>query len=126
VVAAQDLGGIASLRFEVSGATIFSETRTLDPVQNSTVATFSFTVSGSALAGDQVRIRVIAFDQAGNDYTTPDTILAVADVVPPTVTLESETGNTVSPGQQVAIVVAAEDNAELTRVELSGSGAFTR
>ncbi len=125
VVAAQDLGGIASLRFEVSGATIFSETRTLDPAQNSTVATFSFTVSGSALAGDQVRIRVIAFDQAGNDYTTPDTILAVADVVPPTVTLESEIGNTVSPGQLVAIVVAAEDNAELTRVELSGSGAFT-
>lgn len=127
VVSAHDLGGIESLSFEVTGATTYSETRSISPAQAVVAATFNFTVSQAALPTDALIMQAVAVDQAGNSTTSAQVILPVADTIPPNVvTLETETGSLeVTPGQQVGIIVGATDEIGVSRIELTGSGAFT-
>jgi 5-hydroxyisourate hydrolase-like protein (transthyretin family) len=127
VVSAHDSGGIVSVSFEVSGATVYSETRAISPAPASVASTFNFTVSRAALPADTVIMQAVAVDQAGNSTTSAQVILPVADTIPPNViTLETETGSLeVTPGQQVGIIVGATDEIGVARIELTGSGAFT-
>lgn len=127
VVSAQDFGGIASITFQVSGASTFTETRAISPVQDSVASTFTFTVSPSATPPETVVMQATAVDQAGNSAQAPSVILPVADRVPPTIiSMATESGSsTMVPGETVTIIVEAADEVGLTSIEISGSGAFT-
>jgi hypothetical protein len=127
VVSAHDFGGIASITFQVSGASTFTETRDISPAQDSVASTFVFTVSPSATPPETVVMRATAVDQAGNSAQAPSVILPVADMVPPAIiSMATESGSsTMVPGETVTIIVAAADEVGLASIEISGSGAFT-
>ena len=127
VVSAQDFGGIASITFQVSGASTFTETRAISPVQDSVASTFTFTVSPSATPPETVVMQATAVDQAGNSAHAPSVILPVADRMPPTIiSMATETGSsTMVPGETVTIIVEAADEIALSSIEISGTGAFT-
>jgi len=127
VVSAQDFGGIASITFQVSGASTVTETRDISPAQDSVASTFTFTVSPSATPPETVIMQATAVDQAGNSAQAPSVILPVADSVPPTiVSMATESGSsTMVPGETVTIIVEATDEVGLTSIEINGTGAFT-
>ena len=127
VISAQDVGGIASLTFQVSGASTYVETRDISPAQDSVASTFTFTVSQSATPTETVVMAATAVDRAGNIAQAPSVILPVADMVPPTiVSMATETGSfSMVPGETVTIIVEAADEVGLSSIEISGSGAFT-
>lgn len=126
VVSAQDLGGVASIAFTATGAASVSQTRTISPAQNAAVTSFTFTVAPTALPGQSVTITATATDQSGNVGTASSLILPVADTVPPTVRLRTASGSLeMVRGATVTVVADADDGIAVSRVDLTGSGAFT-
>ncbi|HEY6871526.1 MAG TPA: carboxypeptidase regulatory-like domain-containing protein [Geobacteraceae bacterium] len=126
VVSASDLGGIASLEFRVSGATVYTENRTIDPALNTVATSFTFTVSAVAGPQDTVKLDVTAVDKAGNRTAAAQVVLPVADLKPPQVTLRTLNGTSeMVPGEQVTLVADATDEIGVQRIDVSGSGAFT-
>ena len=126
IVSAQDLGGVASMTFTASGAASASQVRAISPAQNSVVTSFTFTVSPSAQAGDSVTLAATATDQAGNVGTAASVLLPIVDTIPPTVVLRTDTGSLeMVPGATVNVIADASDNIAVSRVDLSGTGAFT-
>ncbi len=126
VVSAQDLGGIASITFRSSGATAFEQTRTIDPALPSVAASYSFTILASARPGDVVNLDATAVDKAGNSTAAARLILPILDETPPTIHLRTSTGSLdLTPGSQVTVIADVEDEIGVTRVDLSGEGAFT-
>ncbi len=126
IVAAQDLGGIASITFTTSGAVAGSDTRTIAPVQNSVAAAFAFTVPATARAGDTVTLDATAVDAAGNTTSAARVILPIADRSGPTLRLRTANGGAdVLPGTTLAIVAEGEDETGVSTVAVSGQGAFS-
>lgn len=126
VVSASDLGGVAQLEFRVSGGTVLSETRLIDPALNSVATTFTFTVSPAAGPKDTINLDVVAVDKAGNRTSAPQVVLPVADTKAPLVTLRTVNGSTeMIAGQQMTIVVEANDEIGVQRIDLTGSGVIT-
>ncbi|WP_211360494.1 carboxypeptidase regulatory-like domain-containing protein [Geobacter argillaceus] len=126
VVSAADLGGVASLEFRVSGGTVYSENRVIDPALNAVATTFTFTVSPAASPLETVNLDVTAVDKAGNRASAGQVKLAVADTHAPQVTLRTLTGSTeMVPGQPLTIVVDASDEVGVQRIDLTASGALT-
>lgn len=125
VVSAQDLGGIASLSLDVTGATTYSDTRQIAPAKASVAASFTFTVSPAASPGQALLLRATAEDRAGNS-TDKTVTLTLADTVAPTVVrLETQSGDLdVAPGEQAVVMVEATDQGMISRIELKTSGAF--
>ena len=126
VVSAADPGGIAALEFRVSGGTVYSENRSVDPALPAVATSFSFTVSAAASALETVKLDVVAIDRAGNRGSAHQVVLPVADTNKPLVTLRTLSGSTeMVPGQQLTVVVEGSDEIGVARLELSGSGAFS-
>ena len=126
VVAAQDLGGVRTVSFSTSGAVSFADSRTLDPAQASSLISFTFQVPASAMPGQSVTLHASALDKAGNVGTAADVVLPVADVERPTVTLRTATGSLdIVPGRTVTLIADVSDSIAVSRVELTGSGAFS-
>ncbi len=126
VVSAADLGGVASLEFRVSGGTVYSENRIIDPALNAVATTFTFTVSLAASPLETVNLDVVAVDKAGNRTSAGQVKLAVSDTRGPQVTLRTLTGSTeMAPGQQLTVVVEASDEIGVQRIDLTASGALT-
>jgi len=126
VVDTRDLGGISSVTLSVSGAVVLSETRPISPAQDSVVTTFTFTIPATAGPLDRVILEATAVDQAGNSSTTPRVLLPVADTIPPTVTLSTETGGLeVLPGQGIRVIARATDEIGVSQIELTGTGAWS-
>jgi hypothetical protein len=126
VVSAADLGGVASLEFRVSGGTVYSENRVIDPALNAVATTFTFTVSPAASPLETVNLDVTAVDRAGNRASAGQVKLAVTDTRGPQVTLRTLTGSTeMVPGQQLTVVVDASDEIGVQRIDLTASGALT-
>ncbi|RLC30425.1 MAG: hypothetical protein DRH37_05400, partial [Deltaproteobacteria bacterium] len=127
VVSAQDLGGISSVSFHASGAATFSETRDVSPALDSMAATFTFTVPASATPPGTIVLEATAVDQAGNSAQAPAVVLTVADDTPPViVTFTTGTGSLfMVPGGTVTLHIAAEDEVGVSRIDISGTGAFT-
>ncbi len=126
VVEAVDPGGVASIAFQVRGATVYGETRPIAPAQSSAAATFAFTVSSAAAPPGTVVLSATAVDQAGNRATSAEVILAVADTHSPVVALAAEGGVTqVAPGQLVNLIATATDEIGVNAIEVTGTGAFT-
>jgi len=125
VVSASDLGGVASLEFKVTGATVYSETRSIDPPQNSAGSSFSFSVSPAAGAGSTLALDVSALDKAGNRAAAPQVLLPVSDAKGPQVGLRTLSGSSgFTPGQTVTVVADASDDVGVQRIDLAGSGAL--
>ena len=126
VVEAMDIGGIASVTFEASGATVYSDTRVISPARASVASTFTFTVSQAASPTQNITLEAIAYDAAGNSSTRAQVVLPIADLIPPVVSIETATGfHEASPGQIVTIVADASDEVGVEMIELSASGAIT-
>ena len=67
-----------------------------------------------------------ATDRAGNTTAAARLILPIDDKVPPTLTLATENGRLdIASGQTFNVVANAEDEVGVTRVQLTGTGAFT-
>ena len=125
VVVASDPGKIASIGFTATGAAGVSETRTIAPAQASVASSFTFTVDPGAAPTDRVFLDAFAVDVAGNRADAGRIILPIADAVPPTVTLRTSDGRLdMVPGRSFSIVTDAQDEIGVTRVSLSGTGAF--
>jgi 5-hydroxyisourate hydrolase-like protein (transthyretin family) len=126
VVSASDLGGLAAVTLKAGGVAALTQTRTIDPAQNSIVTTFSVTVPSSAQPPQSLTIDVSAVDRAGNVGTAPRAILPVADGNAPAITsLRTSTGAlTAVAGTTVAVLVDATDDIGVSRVDLVGAGAF--
>ena len=126
VVSASDLGGVSSLEFRVSGGTVYTETRAIDPALASVASSFTFIVSASVGPLDTVNLDVVAVDKAGNRASAAQVVLPVADLKPPQATIRTLSGSTdMVPGQLVTVVVEASDEVGIQRVDLSGTGAFS-
>ena len=125
VVVAADPGKVASIGFTATGAAVASETRTIAPAQASVAASFTFTVDPGAGPTDRVFLDAFAIDVAGNRAEAGRIILPIADAVPPTVTLRTSNGRLdMVPGRSFSIVTDADDEIGVTRISLSGTGAF--
>ena len=126
IVSAEDPGGISSVVFTVGGVVSRTETRLVDPAQAAVAASFSIQVPQSAQPGQSLTLDAVAVDRAGNRGTAARVILPIADTVAPTIRLTTSTGSLeLVRGQPVTIFADADDEMALSRVELSGQGAFT-
>ncbi len=125
MVSAQDLGGVGRVDFSTTGIAVITESRTLAAAPADALASFTFLVPASARPGESVTLQASATDRAGNVGTAASVILPVADTVPPTVRLRTATGRLeIVPGRTVNLVADASDGISVSRVELTGSGAF--
>lgn len=126
VVSAQDLGGVSNVTFSASGVAVLNDSRTIDPAQNSALASFSVAIPANARPGDSVTLHATATDKAGNVGTAASVILPVADTVPPTVQLSTDAvSQTIVPGQTVNVFADAADTIAVASVSLTGTGAFS-
>ena len=126
IVSVEDIGGVVSLTFTVGGLVTTTETRVIDPAQNSVAAAFSIQVPSTATPGQTLTLDAAATDRAGNKATAARVILPIADSIPPTVKLVTETGSLeMVRGRPLTIFADAEDGIAISRVELTGQGAFT-
>ncbi len=126
IVAAQDLGSIASVGLTAAGAASLSQVTVIDPARPSVGAAFTFTVQASARPTDSVLLDAFAIDKAGNRTNAARVILPVSDSTPPTVTLRSANGrNDMVPGRTVDVIADASDEIGVARIELTGQGAFS-
>lgn len=126
IVAAQDLGSIASVGLTASGAATLLQVTVIDPARPSVGAAFTFTVQASARPTDSVLLDAFAIDKAGNRTNAARVILPVSDSTPPTIRLRSANGrNDMVPGRTVDVVADATDEIGVSRIELTGQGAFT-
>jgi 5-hydroxyisourate hydrolase-like protein (transthyretin family) len=125
IVSATDAGLVRTVTFTASGAATFTQTRTLEPAQGSVAASFTFTVPESATATETITLAASATDSAGNSADAPNILLPIADLVVPTITLRTSTGrNEMSPGSPLVLIAEANDEVGVSRIELTGSGAF--
>jgi hypothetical protein len=126
IVSADDLGGVASVTLTVGGALTSTQTREINPAQNSVAASFAIQVPPNAQPGQSLTLDAVAVDRTGNRGTAARVILPVADTVAPTVRLSTDTGGTdMVRGRPVTIFADADDEIAVARVELTGQGAFT-
>jgi len=126
IVAAQDLGSIATVGLTASGAAVLSQTRPIDPAQPAVGVAFTFTVAASARPTDTVVLDAFAVDKAGNRTNAGRVILPVSDSTPPTIRLRSANGrNDMVAGRTVDVIADASDELGVARIELTGQGAFT-
>jgi thermitase len=114
-VAASDNVGVTHVDLLVNGALLASDT----------TAPYLFSWNSSALAGTSVSLTARAYDAAGNSASSQTVTVTVAsavtaDTTPPTVSIASPTGGTVS--SVVAVSVNASDNVGVTRVDLLVNG----
>ncbi|HEX4915064.1 MAG TPA: carboxypeptidase regulatory-like domain-containing protein, partial [Vicinamibacterales bacterium] len=126
IVSVEDVGGVVSLTFTVGGLVTSTESRTIDPAQNSVAAAFSIQVPATAKPGQTLTLDAVATDRAGNKAAAPRVILPVADTIAPTVKLATENGSLeMVRGRPLTILADAEDGIAISRVELTGQGALT-
>src|SRR5262249_983451 len=76
VVAAQDVGRLASVKFTASGIVTSTETRQIDPAQASIVTSFTVTIPATAQAGQTLTLGAMATDVAGNAASAAQVVLA--------------------------------------------------
>jgi protocatechuate 3,4-dioxygenase beta subunit len=125
VISSQDPGGVREIGFALSGAGVASSSRTINPPEISAAASFSFTLSSSAISGDTARLRAYAIDQEGNRADSAEMIITIADSKPPLVRLWTNNGRLDMPiGAPLQIIVEADDNSQISHLELSAHGAF--
>jgi hypothetical protein len=86
IVSSDDLGGVASVTLTVGGALTSTQTREINPAQNSVAASFAIQVPQNAQPGQSLTLDAVAVDGAGI-AARPRVILPVADTVAPTVRL---------------------------------------
>jgi chitinase len=115
-VNAADNVGVARVDLRVNGAT--AATTNLAPYQ--------FAWNSTTVPNGPVALTAVAYDAAGNSTTSAAIALSVLngpppDTTPPTVSIASPTGGTVS--NTVAVSVNAADNVGVTRVDLRVNGA---
>ena len=126
IVSAEDLGGVTSMTFTVGGLVTSTETRVINPAQNAVAASFAIQVPANAVPGQTLTLDATVIDRAGNIGTAPRVILPVADSVVPTVRLTTSTGDLeIVAGRPITVFADAEDGIAVSRVELTGTGAFT-
>ena len=126
IVSASDVGHVQSITFGASGVTAFAQTRVLDPTQPAVFASFSFAIPATARPGEFINLDASALDKAGNVTNAARVILPIADLTPPTVQLRTSNGRLeMVPGREVIVIAEVEDEVGVTRVDLSGSGAFS-
>ena len=126
VVSAQDLGGIRTVSFLTSGAVSFSDSRMLEPAPTNSLVSFTFAVPASAQPGQSVTLQASAIDRSGNIGAAAEVVLPVADVERPTVALRTATGSLdIVAGRTVTLIADVSDAIGVSRVELTGSGAFS-
>ncbi|MHB8493569.1 MAG: S8 family serine peptidase [Casimicrobiaceae bacterium] len=116
-VAASDNVGVTHVDLLVNGSVLASDT----------TAPYSFSWDSSALAGTNATLTAVAYDAAGNSATSQAVTVTVAsattaDTTPPTVSIASPTGGTVS--GVVSVSVNASDNVGVTKVNLLVNGAL--
>jgi len=115
-VSASDNVGVSRVELLVNGTLLASDT----------VAPYGFSWDSSALAGKSASLVAKAYDAAGNVANSQTVSVNVAsaassDSTPPTVSISSPTGGTVS--GTVSVAVNASDNVGVTRVDLLVNGA---
>jgi subtilisin family serine protease len=117
-VTATDNVGVTRVDLRVNGTTVTSITN----------APYLFSWNSATVADGSATLAAVAYDAAGNSKTsTPVTITVsnapppTSDTTPPTVSIASPTGGTVS--GTVAVSVNASDNVGVTRVDLRVNGA---
>lgn len=122
---ATDAVGVTSVLFTAtSGA--FTTSQAVAVTGTSATATFSFGAPADLAPGAQVLVTAVARDAAGNESAPANLTLEVGDSVPPTVTIAPETGLLeMVPGQPVRLIATAHDEIGVTRITISGTGAFT-
>jgi chitodextrinase len=114
-VNAADNVGVTRVDLRVNGVTAAS----------SNVAPYQFAWNSTTVPNGPVALTAVAFDAAGNSTTSAAIALNVSngpppDTTPPTVSIASPTGGTVS--NTVAVTVNAADNVGVTRVDLHVNG----
>src|SRR5262249_28698105 len=126
IIQAADAGGIAAITFRATGVTAFDETRTIDPAQAGVVASFKFGIPANARPGDLINVDATAVDKAGNSTDAARVVLPIADLTPPTVHIRPANGlPTMSPGNPITVIVDADDESSVKRIDLAGDGGFT-
>lgn len=126
VIVADDVSGISSIGFAVSGITASTQTRPVTPAQLAVATSFSFTVPANATSTDRVFLDAYAIDAAGNRGDAARLIVPVADRQAPTLTLRTSTGaTTMVPGGTVSVTADAQDDLAIASISLAVSGAFS-
>jgi subtilisin family serine protease len=112
---ATDNVGVTRVELRANGALVGSDT----------AAPYQFAWNTTSVANGSVQLTATAYDAAGNaGVSAPVTVTvsnaALADTTPPTVSIASPTGGTVS--STITVSVNATDNVGVTRVDLLGNG----
>jgi YVTN family beta-propeller protein len=116
-VNASDNVGVARVDLLVNGQTIGSDTST----------PYQFSWNSTSVANGTAQLKAVAYDAAGN--SAPSAIVSVTvsnvtapppDTTPPTASIASPTGGTVS--GVITISASASDNVGVTRVDLAVNG----
>ena len=115
-VSANDNVGVTRVDLLVNGALLATDT----------TSPFSFSWDSTALVGSGVALVARAYDAAGNSATSNPVTVSVAgaasvDTTPPTVSIASPTGGSVS--GVITVTTSAADNVGVTRVDLFVNGA---
>jgi len=117
-VNASDNVGVAHVDLLVNGAVVATDT----------AAPYQFSWNSANVANGSVTVTAAAYDAAGNSAVSSPVMLTVSntvapppDTTPPTVSIASPTGGTVS--GNVPVSVNAADNVGVTRVDLLVNGA---
>lgn len=127
VQASDDLG-LTQISYLVRGAVVIdAATRPVSPAAPSRSESFSFNVPANALPGSIITIEASAVDTAAHTRPATPVTIRVLDSVGPAVQITGlSSGQRVRPGQDVTVVVQADDPGLLTNVGLEISGVVTR
>jgi hypothetical protein len=124
VIAGDDLG-LASVSFSASGAASASGSQPVGGAASAD-AEFAIDVPPGAASGSALSVRASATDVLGASVGSAPLVLAVADELPPSVTvLSPAAGATVDRGATVAVNVRADDAGGVRELALEVSGAVT-
>ena len=128
VATAGDNGGIAAISIEVTGATVFSATRTITPPATAAQASFEIPVPSSTPDGQSLNVTIRARDAAGNDSLAVSRSFAVVvpdTTLPVVTTLATASGSlNVQAGESVSLRASVTDNVGVTALTYQTEGAL--
>lgn len=125
-VQAEDDVGVQEVRYVSSGVrSDLSGTEVLPDPATPVEVSFNIPVPAATQPGD-LSLSVTAIDAAGNTSVVQTVTMTVADAIAPIVTIGSPTaGSDHDPGIPLVVTIDATDNAGITEISLSASGAAT-
>jgi hypothetical protein len=123
-VHASDDFGVAQVVFQATGAVSASAAQLVSPAVASHDAVFEFDVPADAIPGAAITLRATAIDTRGQSSSLASVSLVVGDATPPAITISSPVGGMrVAPGDNVTVLVSAQDAGGIATISFQATGA---